>query len=513
MTELEHSLQAKVDRLEKENQRLRQENQILRQKLNFVIRQIYGSKGEKFDSNQLELFEEIDELEKSAAGDEEAEELTPSAKPSRRKSAKRSKPRIPEDLPVEKTVIEPEAVKACPQAWRCIGEEVSELLDYQPGKFFRHLTIRPKYVRIAAPEKAPIIAKLPAKLQDRGMLAPGLLTKIVIGKYADHLPLYRQEKIFESRHDVYIPRQTMANGVELVADWLTPIVDEMSREQFASGYVQIDETPVKYLTPGEGKTGQGYLWACHQPGGDSVYHWYTGRGHECLKDFVPEEFEGVIQCDAFGAYRTFRNTRNGIELAGCWAHARRKFYEAHEQGDAKAKSSQILNQIGELYEIEGWLRKMRAGPEEREKVRRQKSRPIIEELHKKIINLQSSRAYLPKSLFGKALSYALNQWAMLNLYLEDGRVEIDNNLAENSIRPTALGKKNWLFFGAAEAGERSAVIYSVINSCRSRGIDPFEYLLDVLTRLPSATNWQIPELTPKAWADAKEQQQTLPAAS
>ena len=165
----------------------------------------------------------------------------------------------------------------------------------------------------------------------------------------------------------------------------------------------------------------------------------------------------------------------------------------------------MLNQIGKLYDIEKELRKTRAGPEEREKMRQRKSRPIIEELHQTLITLEKSRAYLPKSLFGRALRYALNQWPMLTLWLEDGRVEIDNNLVENSIRPTALGRKNWLFFGAAEAGQRSAVIYSIINSCRSRGIDPFEYLRDVLTRLPSATNWQIPELTPKAWAEAKEQ--------
>jgi transposase len=414
---------------------------------------------------------------------------------------KQRKPRLPESLPVEEIVLEPEPVKACPEAWRRIGEEVSEELDYEPGRFLRRRLVRPKYVRIAKPEAAPIVAKLPERLLERGILAPGLLAHIVIGKYADHLPLYRQEQIYLQRHGVGLSRQTMANGVALVAEWLQPVVEAMKLEQFAHGYVQIDETPIDYLAPGTGKTSQGYLWTCHRPGGDTVYHWHPGRGHRCLESIIPHDFRGTIQCDAYGAYRTYAGKHEGLELAGCWAHARRKFHEAFVQGEAKVRAAWILRQIGHLYDIERDLRESRAGPRLREAVRRSRSLPILERLHRTFLRLQSRRHHLPKSLLGKALTYALGQWSMLTVFVDDGRIEIDNNLCENAIRPTAVGKKNWLFIGAEEAGWRSAVIYSVITSCRNRGIDPYAYLRDVLTRLPTMTNHLIPEITPAAWAE------------
>ena len=498
MTELEQVLE--------DNAKLREENRLLRQKLDYVIRQLHGAKSEKLDADQLDLFGDLDDLGKDEASDadEAAEALIETAKPSRRKSAKERKPRLPEDLTVEEQVIEPDPVKACPQAWRRIGEEVSEELDYEPGRFLCRRTVRPKYVRIANPEAAPIVAELPEKLLERGMLAPGLLAHIVIGKYADHLPLYRQEQIYQQRHGVGLSRQTMANGVALVADWLKPIVKVMGVEQYSDGYVQVDETPIKYLAPGKGKTAQGYLWTAHRPGGDTVYHWHAGRGHECLENFIPHDFSGTIQCDAYGAYRTYARKQGDIELAGCWAHARRKFHEAFLQGEAKQRAAWLLRQIGHLYGIESELRESRAGPRLREALRQSRSRPIIARIHRALLLFQNSRKHLPKSLMGKALAYALGQWPMLGRFVEDGRIEIDNNLCENAIRPTAVGKKNWLFIGAEEAGWRSAVIYSIITSCRSRGIDPFAYIKDVLIRLPTMTNHQIVEITPAAWAQQVE---------
>ncbi len=265
MTELEKSQAETIAQL-------REENRLLRQKLDYVIRQLHGARSEKLDPGQLALFGESDLPGKSGpgAGEQAAEEPVPTAPPSRRKSAKERKPRLPEDLPVEETVLEPAAVRACPGAWRRIGEEVSEQLDYEPGHFLRRRTVRPKYVRLADPAAPPIVAGLPDPLLERGLLAPGLLAHIVIGKYADHLPLYRQEQIYRQRHGVGLSRQTMANAVTLVADWLQPVVEAMRVEQFASGYIQIDETPVKYLAPGKGRTAQGYLWTSHRPGGDTV---------------------------------------------------------------------------------------------------------------------------------------------------------------------------------------------------------------------------------------------------
>jgi transposase len=486
---------------------LREENRLIRQKLDYVIRQLHGAKSEKLDPDQLDLFGDLENAGKPEASgaDEAAEALIETAKPSRRKSAKDRKPRLPEDLPVEEVTIEPEPVKACPEAWRRIGEEVSEELDYEPGRFLCRRTVRPKYVRLAKPESPPIVAELPEKLLERGMLAPGLLAHIVIGKYADHLPLYRQEQIYEQRYGVGLSRQTMANGVTLVAEWLRPIVEAMAAAQFTNGYVQVDETPIKYLAPGKGKAAQGYLWTAHRPGGDTVYHWHAGRGHECLENIIPHDFGGTIQCDAYGAYRTYARKHEGIELAGCWAHARRKFHESFLQGESKAKAALILRLIGHLYDIERELRESRAGPNLREALRQSRSRPILNRIHRILLHLEKSRRHLPKSLMGKAIHYALGQWPMLVAFVENGRIEIDNNLCENAIRPTAVGKKNWLFIGTEEAGWRSAVIYSIITSCRSRGIDPYAYIKEVLTRLPTMTNHQIVEITPEAWAKANHQ--------
>ena len=214
------------------------------------------------------------------------------------------------------------------------------------------------------------------------------------------------------------------------------------------------------------------------------------------------DFTGTVQCDGYAAYRSFANGRNGsIALAGCWAHVRRKFFEAQEQS-AKT-SGWILRQIQHLYQVEARLREQRAGPGLREAVRAHQSRPIVERIKRALVRLKTSGRNLPQSLLGIAVDYALGQWPTLEVYLGDGRVEIDNNLVENAIRPTALGKKNWLFVGEANAGERAAIIYTLIESCRRRGIDPYAYLKDVLTRLPNMTNHQIPEVIPAAWAKAR----------
>jgi transposase len=268
------------------------------------------------------------------------------------------------------------------------------------------------------------------------------------------------------------------------------------------GYVQIDETPIQYLAPGNGQTKQGYLWTAHRPRGDVLYRWETSRAAACLENLVPVDFTGTIQCDGYAGYGAFADRRpSAITLAGCWAHVRRKFYDALEQ--SPRTGGWLLRQIQHLYQVEAHLREHRAGPRLRAAVRAHQSRPIVERIHQALVLLKASHRHLPQSLLGQAVDYALGQWPTLEVFLNDGRVEIDNNLVENAIRPTAIGKKNWLFIGDAGAGERSAIIYTVIESCRRREIDPYTYLRDVLTRLPNMTNWQIPEVTPEAWAKAR----------
>jgi transposase len=499
-----------LERLRKENREQAQEISLLKQKIDLLVRQIYGSKSERLDPGQLELL-----LGKEPEEEFEPKKAEAPATPSEQSEgeaagARESKPRrlrLPEDLPVIEEIIEPEVVKGCREAWRCIGEEVSELLDYEPGRFIVRRTIGRKYVHRTDKEAAPLIAKLPEKLIEGGLPAPGLMAHIIISKYADHLPLFRQEQIYRVRHRVELPRQTLSRWVEAGAQWCAPIYREMIRELKGSGYLQVDETPVRYLEPGAGKAQQGYLWCYSSPGGDVVFDWQAGRGHGCLIDMLGEDrclepaFEGVIQCDGYGAYPAYADKNSRVILAACWAHVRRKFYEAKEE--APELCGRALEAIGKLYRIEKNLREARAGPEQRAKTRAAQSRAIIDELHE-LLNHHRS-CHLPRGGTGKAIAYALGQWPRLVRYVDDGRVEIDNNLCENAIRPTAIGKKNWLFIGAEGAGWKSAVLYSILESCRRRGIEPYSYLKDVLTRLPSMKMSQVPSITPAAWAATRSQ--------
>ena len=483
----------------------RQENSLLRQKIDALVRRVFGSSSEQVDRKQLELLLQL------AAGAMPAEPVPVAAKQEVKVQSRKARaPRLPEHLPVVEEVIEPEPVKQQPDQWRCIGQEVSEQLDFEPARFLRRRIIRKKYVSRMDVDMAPVIAPLPERLLDRSLPAPGLLAHILVSKYCDHLPLYRQEQIYAQRHQVQLPRQTLARWVELAADWLKPIYEQIRTGVMAGGYVQVDETPIDYLEPGNGKTRQGYLWTGSRPQADVFFHWETSRATACLENVIPATFTGTIQCDGYAAYRAFANGRGQtITLAGCWAHVRRKFYEAQESSPRLA--GWLLNQIQQLYRIEARLREHRAGPSLRAAVRVSESRPVIKRIERAIIKLKASGRQLPQSPLGSAIDYALGQWRTLEIYLRDGRVEIDNNLVENAIRPTAIGKKNWLFIGEADAGQRSAIVYTLIECCRRRGLNPFAYLRDVLTRLPNMTNRQIPEVTPEAWSKSRRTAQPQPA--
>jgi transposase len=499
MTPREAELTEQLRQKDEQIARLTAHVALLEQKVDLLVRRIFGARSEKLNAAQLELLLlQEDAVGKAPASAAVADCWEAEPKRSAQHRDRERAPRLPENLPVVEQVIDPDAVKACPQAWRCIGEEVSEQLDYQPAQFLRRRLIRRKYVKRTQSHLPPLIAPLPPSLQERCIAAPGLLAHIIVSKYCDHLPLYRQEHIFAQRHGVHLPRQTMVRWVELVAGWLRPIYQQMRTGVMAGGYVQVDETPVDYLSPGQGRTRQGYLWTCSKPAGDVIFEWHTSRAAACLDRIIPVDFSGTLQCDAYSGYRSFaRSAGQRITLAGCWAHVRRKFHEAKDQSPLQV--GWILRQMAHLYGIEARLRQQQVGPRLRQAVRAAQSRPIIRRLHDALLGFKTSRRHLPQSLIGRAIDYTLNNWPMLGVYLEDGRVEIDNNLVENAIRPTALGKKNWLFVGEADAGQRSAIIYSIIESCRRRGIDPHAYLRDVLTRLPRMTNRQIKDITPEAW--------------
>ena len=481
------------------------ENQLLHEKVNLLLRRVFGASSEQLDPAQLQLLLSGVELVAPAA---EPPAQAPTAKAQVQAPRKAKVPRLPQNLPVVEEVIDPEPVKAAPEQFRQIGQEVSEQLDYEPARYFRRRLVRRTYVSKAVPDTAPVSAPLPPTLQERCIATPALLAHVMVSKYCDHLPLYRQEQILARRHGINLPRQTLARWVELVAQWLTPIYQQIKTGVMAGGYVQIDETPINYLEPGAGRALKGYLWTGSRPGGDVFFDWHPSRAGTCLDTVVPLDFKGTVQCDGYDAYnRLAQRPGQAITLAYCWAHVRRKFDEALE--GAPRTVAWMLKQIQLLYRVESRLRDQKAGPALRQAVRASQSKPVVERINKACTLLARNKRFLPQEAISRAVAYAAAQMPGLRVYLEDGKIEIDNNAVENAIRPTALGKKNWLFIGEAEAGERSAIIYTVIETCRRRRIDPYRYLRDVLTRLPQMNIQQVPDLLPAVWGKP----QPLPKAS
>ena len=496
--------------LKEEVEQLKQHNYTLRLKVDAMARKLFGKSSEKLDADQLQLVfdalrdEPPQEAKKPdasdlAESDSEAEEAAATAPPAQRKK-KRKLADIIDGLPTTETIIDPPEVLAQPEAWECIGAEVTKLIDIEPAKFKCNKIIRRKYVRKDARHLPPITPPLNI-LQERCIAAPGLLAHTLINRFELHLPFYRIEQMY-ARLGVPISRQTMCGWAGMAHDASRLIVEAIQREVFADGYVQIDETPVKYQDPErEGVCGTGYLWVIYNPVRNvSLFVWRTGRGAVHLDDIVPEDFRGIIQCDGYAAYDSLLKLphRQGrITLIGCMAHARRKFFEAKAEG---ATAQWVLAQIQKLYRIEAQLRDLAATPEQTLEDRQHDSAPIMERIKARLIELKANHKHRPTSLTGAAISYALNQWDKLSGYLRDGRVQIDNNLVENAIRPSAIGKKNWLFMGDAQTGARAATFYTLISNAQRERVDATTYLTEIFKRLPTETTHTVHRLTPKAWA-------------
>lgn len=483
-----------VSRLQSTLSAVQVENKLLRQKLDLFLKRYFGgSKNESLDPKQLELLlAGLEALLPPVA-------VSPAVAPARPKTTTHAvRQPLPAHLETERVVLEPQEVMQQPEGWRKLSEEVTEELDWKPAQFIRRLYIRPKY----ANAERIVIAPLPARLIEKGLPGAGLLTQVIVSKYEDHLPLYRQAQIYRQRHRVELSRQTLCGWVEAAADWLSPIYREMKARLQARDYLQVDETPVRYLDPDvKGKSQQGWLWTYSHPRDDVVFDWNVSRSREGPRRFL-EPFRGKLQSDGYGVYESLARERNGqLILIGCWAHVRRGFHEALGEGRLAAW---IVGQIGLLYAVEKALREQKAGPQLRAAVRAWQSRPVLARLRRAMELVR--RRVLPQSLLGQATDYALSRWEALIRYVDDGRLEIDNNLCENAIRPTALGKKNFLFIGHPEAGQRSAIIYSVLGSCRRHGINPAQYLQEIFERLPMAKTSDLKSLTPAAWAQARRKQ-------
>lgn len=466
--------------------------------------QIFGSSSERLDPAQIQLLLDEEVLGKLAAPPETGDEPSAPEEQDKRKAKPRRKKadRFPKNLRVKiDGVIVPEEVAANPEDWIEIGEKHHDELDVIRAEMFWRRTVLKKFVRKGERNRPPVIAPAPEPSLPGTLCAPGLAAQIVVDKFCDHLPHYRQSKRIVRLFEAHIGRQTLNKWTHAVARHLAPIGKAIKVELFKAKVLEVDETPGDYLCPGHGRTKQGYFWTYLDPRRKTVYYdWQLGRSHDCLLDIIglDEEtgmthFQGTIQCDGFSAYEALVARYGGIKLAGCLAHIRRKFYDAIRQ--APETVIPILLSIQRLYRIERQLRFTKAPPDCRKLVRLARSRPIVEELHQTLIDERS--LHLPQSKLGEALNYALGQWDKFSAYLHNGELEIDNNLVENAIRPTKLGMKNYLFFGNAEAGTNNALLYTLIENCKLHNLNPELYLAEVIERLPAnATVDQAEELTP-----------------
>jgi transposase len=373
---------------------------------------------------------------------------------------------------------------------RPFAEDVTEELEIVPAKLFVREHVRPKY-SCASCAEGVVQASLPARPIEKGRPGPGLLAHIVVSKFVDHLPLYRQAGIF-ARHGIDLPRSTLCDYVAACAEELDPVVRELARTVRASRIVQADETRLLVLEQHDGKRRREcWLWVYRASSGETVFDFRETRSRDGPREFL-RGFQGHLQCDG---YQGYGDLGPGVVIVGCWAHARRKFFEA--QTSAAADSKAALALFGKLYAIEADARQL--DPEARAALRREKARPVLLEIEARLE--EWSMSALPKSEFGQAVAYARSQWPKLVRYLDDGGLEIDNNLVEGTIRGVAVGRKNYLFAGSYEGARRAATIYSLVESCKSAGVEPYAYFADALARTTTATPR---ELIPSAWKAARE---------
>jgi len=457
-----------------------------------ILRRLkFGQKSEQFTGAQAHLFEE------AIGEDLEAIELELQAlQPPKAPRAPLNRPKreaLPAQLPRIEYRHEPHSILCpCGCQLKRIREDISEKLDYEPGTFSVQRHIRGVWACTGCETMTQ--APMPAHIIDKGLPATGLLAQILINKFSDHLPLYRQEAIFK-RQAVHVPRSSMAQWVGQCGHQLQPLVDALQRSVLEHGILHADETPVRMLKPGSGKTHKAYLWA-YAPGKFEslkavVYDFNEGRAGEFARQFLGD-WKGKLVVDDFAGYRA--SFRQGVTEIGCMAHARRKYFDLYKSSKSPT-AQRAVELIGELYEIE--REALALSPERRLALRQEKAKPLADKLHEWM--LAQRQRVLDGSGTAKALDYSLKRWAALTRYLDDGQVPIDNNHIEMQIRPVAIGRANWLFAGSLRAGKRAAAIMSLIQSAKLNGLNPYAYLRDVLERLPTHPDNRIDDLLPHNW--------------
>jgi transposase len=457
-------------------------------------RMIFGSKSERFipakDPNQLDLgFED----EKTQPDTQQGSIAVNRTHKKQKKEKGHSRLPLPDHLPRQEYIIEPEGDM---KGARKIGEEVTEILEYIPGTLIVKRYIRPKYVM---PDETLVIAELPSLPIPRGNAGPGLLAHILVGKFVDHLPFYRQVQQLK-RQNITVAESTINDWFSASCRLLVPLYDCLKQTTMDSDYLMADETPIPVLTSDKpNATHKGYHWVYFSPLQKSVFFDYRkGRGREGPEDIF-ENYQGAIQTDGYAAYNIF-DTKKGITLLACMAHARRKFDQALENDPDRANYA--LSKIQELYRIEKEACDGDLSFEQRKELRNEKAVSVLDELENWM--KKELPHVLPKSAIGKAITYTLGLWKRLRRYVDDGRYEIDNNLVENSIRPVAIGRKNYMFAGSHEGASRAAMIYSFLGTCKKNEVNPFEWLKDVLSRIQDQKANKLNELLPQNWTPKAE---------
>lgn len=465
---------------------------------NAILKRLkFAAKSEGYNAEQKSLLEETLDSDLAAVA-AEIEAMGASTKAAGNKQVpKREK--LPANLPRREIHHEPEDTTCgCGTPMQRIGEDVAEKLDYQPGVFSVERHIRGKWVckcceKITQAPVAPHVI-------DKGLPTAGLLAQVLVAKYLDHLPLYRQEAIFE-RAGHLIARSTLAQWVGECGVRLQPLVDALAAQLLRQPVLHADETPVAMLKPGHGKTHRAYLWSyCttqFNPMKAVVFDFADSRGGQHARAFLglPGEqgWRGKLVCDDFSGYKACFEL--GVTEAGCMAHARRKFHELWANHGSPV-GEQALKFFGELYGVEREVADQ--DDQVRLDARRRRSRPVADALHQW---MRQQRQKIPDgSATARAIDYSLNRWAALTRFLDDGELPIDNNWVENRIRPIAIGRQNWLFAGSLRAGKRAAAVMSLIHSAKLNGLDPYAYMRDVLERLPTQPARKIDELLPHRWS-------------
>ncbi|HET9101517.1 MAG TPA: IS66 family transposase [Acidobacteriaceae bacterium] len=463
----------------------------------------YGPGSETLSNLQLQLLEEEPGVSNQEVQAESEREALPAAdgEKKRQRRAHPGRQTLPADLPrVEKIVActsEQCVCGKCGVETKVIGYDESEMLNVKPAEYYVEVVKREKRACKQCEEQGVAMAPLPPRIIDKSLVSDQVIIDTIVSKYANHCPLYRQSAILLRDAGIEITRATMCGWVMTVGEMLSPVVGAMRRESLASGYIQADETPVDVQTHDKrGKNHQGYLWQYSTPGGGAVFDFRMSRGREGPKLFLGA-FAGILQTDDYTAYERGLGGP-GMVHACCWSHSRRHFIDAVKLNKQDADSIRAVELIDKLFLIDAHAREEKMDHAARHLLRQEKAPPLLDEIREHL--LATSKTVLPRSKAGQASNYTLALWKKLTLFLEYPQLELSTNLAENSMRPVAMGRKNWIHIGSPQAGPRVAAILSVIESCRRLRISVRDYLAAILPGLANVPIQRVANLTSAAWA-------------